>query len=280
MSDPRPIGVFDSGVGGLTVAAALKARLPGERILYLGDTARLPYGTKSPETVARYTRANIDFLAGREVKAIVVACNTASALALDRLETELPVWGVIEPGAGRAAEVSRGRIGVIATESTIASDAYARAIHRLAPGNEVVSVACPLFVPLVEEGWFDDPVTETVARRYLASLLERRIDTLVLGCTHYPLLVPLLSRIVGPDVTLVDSAAAVSELVAASLAEAGLVSDAPPGNGDHYCVTDLSGRFTRIAGQIVGERVTLELVDVGTNRERSTGALAHSGGRS
>ena len=278
MSDRRPIGIFDSGVGGLTVAAALKARLPGERILYLGDTARLPYGTKSADTVGRYTRTNIDFLAGRGVKAIVVACNTASALALDRPATELPVWGVIEPGALRAAERSRGRVGVLATESTIASGAYAQAIHRLRPDIQVTSVACPLFVPLVEEGWLDDPVTEAVARRYLEPLVAAGVDTLVLGCTHYPLLSRLLERIVGPGVALVDSAAAVSEVVASGLAAARLQSDERPetieaenrsadGRGDHFCVTDISPRFSRIARGIIGREVRLELVDVGTVRD-------------
>ena len=168
-----PIGVFDSGVGGLTVVAALRRRLPGESILYLGDTARLPYGSKSEETVTRYTSKNVDFLLERGVKAVVVACNTASALALPHLDGHLPVptWGVIEPGAEKAAAVSRGRVGVIATEATVRSDAYARALARARPDLEVSSRACPLFVPLVEEGWHDDPVTQEIAERYLAPLL-------------------------------------------------------------------------------------------------------------
>ncbi|MES1243538.1 MAG: glutamate racemase, partial [Acidobacteriota bacterium] len=199
------IGVFDSGVGGLTVVTALRRRLPRESILYLGDTARLPYGSKSPDTVTRYTRKNIDFLTERGVKAVVVACNTASALALPNLDPHVPTWGVIEPGARKAAEVSRGRVGVIATEATVRSDAYPKALRQLRPDLEILSRPCPLFVPLVEEGWHDDPITEQIAERYLRPLLDAGVDTLVLGCTHYPLLVPVLRRVAGPDVTLVDS---------------------------------------------------------------------------
>jgi glutamate racemase len=256
------IGVFDSGVGGLTVVSALRRRLPRESILYLGDTARLPYGSKSPETVTRYTRRNIEFLAERGVKAVVVACNTASALALPHLDPHVPTWGVIEPGARKAAEVSRGRVGVIATEGTIRSDAYARAIRRLRPDLEILSQACPLLVPLVEEGWHDDPVTEEVAQRYLAPLLAAGIDTLVLGCTHYPLLKPVLQRVAGPDVTLVDSAESVAEVVAAGLAERGLeAGDRPPEH--HLCVTDAGESFHRLAGLILGDpNVPLEWVEV------------------
>ena len=197
-----PIGVFDSGVGGLTVVAALRRRLPAESILYLGDTARLPYGIKTAETVRRYTRRNVDFLVKRHVRTVVVACNTASAVALDGLDTGVPLWGVVEPGARRAAELSTGRVGVIGTESTILSDAYPRALRRLRPELEIASRACPLFVPLVEEGWHEDEITEQIARRYLEPLLEQGIDTLVLGCTHYPLLAPLIRRVAGEGVQL------------------------------------------------------------------------------
>ena len=263
----KPIGVFDSGVGGLTVVAALQRRLPDESIIYLGDTARLPYGTKSPATVERYTRRNIDFLVERGVKAIVVACNTASALALGSIETPLPTWGVIDPGAAEAVRRTAGRIGIVATESTVNSGAYSAALLRLRPGLEVTAVACPLFVPLVEEGWLTDPVTVAVAERYLQPLVERRIDTLVLGCTHYPLLAPVLQRIVGPDVTLVDSAAAVAATVAEGLADLGLA--AAPGPVEHHlCVTDAARHFARLAATILDprgerpERAALELVDV------------------
>jgi len=256
------IGVFDSGVGGLTVVSALRRRLPGESILYLGDTARLPYGSKSPDTVTRYTRRNIEFLTGRGVKAVVVACNTASALALPNLDMhELPTWGVIEPGAIKAAQVSRGRVGVIATEATVRSDAYPRALRALRPDLEIVSQACPLFVPLVEEGWHDDPITEEVARRYLRPLLEAGVDTLVLGCTHYPLLVPVLQRVAGPDVTLVDSAEAVAEMVAAGLADRHL--EATEAATHHFCVTDSGETFQRIARRILQDPgVGLEWVEV------------------
>jgi glutamate racemase len=259
------IGVFDSGVGGLTVAAALRRRLPGESILYLGDTARLPYGSKSPETVTRYTLRNIEFLAERGVKAVVVACNTASALALPMLDAALhlkvPTWGVIEPGARKAAELSRGRIGILATEATVRSDAYPRALRALRPELDIRSQACPLFVPLVEEGWHDDPVTEQVAERYLRPLLDAGVDTLVLGCTHYPLLVPVLRRVAGPDVTLVDSAAAVAEVVARDLA-AGAMAAATHEPEHHVCVTDAGDKFRELAGRILGEDVTLEWVEV------------------
>lgn len=288
MTDRRPIGVFDSGVGGLTVAAALMRRLPAEEILYLGDTARLPYGTKSAQTVRRYTRRNVDFLVRRGVKAVVVACNTASALALENgeyedageaLPDEVPVWGVIEPGAAQAVRATRnGRVGVVATESTVRSDAYARAVRRRgeAEGLEVTveSRACPLFVPLVEEGWIDDPVTRQVAERYLAPLMDSGIDTLVLGCTHYPVLRGVLQDLLGDDVTLVDSAESVAAVVADELAARGLLAT-PPGEPaarlprHHLCVTDVETRFERIARRLLHhehspleDRVTLELVEV------------------
>jgi glutamate racemase len=255
------IGVFDSGVGGLTVVSALRRRLPGESILYLGDTARLPYGSKSPETVTRYTRRNIEFLTERGVKAVVVACNTASALALPHLDPHVPTWGVIEPGARKAAAVSRGRVGVIATEATVRSDAYPRALRALRPDLEILSQACPLFVPLVEEGWHDDPITEEVAGRYLRPLLEAGVDTLVLGCTHYPLLKPVLHRVAGPDVTLVDSAEVVAEMVAKGIEAGGLTATHPPEH--HFCVTDAGAGFRKLASRILGEEeVSLEWVEV------------------
>jgi len=260
------IGVFDSGVGGLTVVSALRRRLPRESILYLGDTARLPYGSKSPETVAGYTRKNIHFLAERGVKAVVVACNTASALALgqiDQPDRSVPIWGVIEPGARKAAEVSRGRVGVIATEATVRSGAYPRALRSLRPELEVLSLACPLFVPLVEEGWHDDPITEEIAGRYLTPLLAQGIDTLVLGCTHYPLLKPVLARIAGPEVALVDSAEAVAETVAAGLAEAGLAAGDGHVATARLCVTDAGETFRRVAARILEDPdLPLEWVEV------------------
>ena len=258
-----PIGVFDSGVGGLTVVGALRARLPRESILYLGDTARLPYGTKSEATVTEYTRRNLEFLHQRGVKAVVIACNTASALALPHLQSSRPLWGVVEPGAARAALQSDGRVGVIATEATVISDAYGKALRALRPELEIWSVPCPLFVPLVEEGWHDDPVTASVAERYLAPLRAQGVDTVVLGCTHYPLLLPVLTRVLGPEVELVDSGAAIAERVAEDLTRAGLArqSSAPPEH--HFCVTDAAERFGRLARRILSsDRVSLEHVDV------------------
>ncbi|HEX4956319.1 MAG TPA: glutamate racemase [Thermoanaerobaculia bacterium] len=258
----RPIGVFDSGVGGLTVVAALARHLPKESLLYLGDTARLPYGTKSPATVRRYTERNVEFLVERGVKAVVVACNTASALALPDLALPVPTWGVIEPGAAAAAARSAGRVGVIATESTVASDAYGRALRALRPELTVLSQACPLFVPLVEEGWHDDPVTEEVALRYLSPLIEREIDTLVLGCTHYPLLAGVLARVAGPRVALVDSAESTAERVARELGGLGLARRRGKPE-HHFCVTDAAERFHRLAHLILGDRPErLELVEV------------------
>jgi glutamate racemase len=257
------IGVFDSGVGGLTVVAALRRRLPHESILYLGDTARLPYGSKSAATVTRYTQRNIAFLVEHQVKAVVVACNTASAVALPDLALSVPTWGVVEPGAERAAALSRGRVGIIATAATVRSGAYAAALLRRRPDLAIASRACPLFVPLVEEGWHDDPVTEQVAARYLQPLLAGGVDTLVLGCTHYPLLLPVLERIAGPDVALIDSAEAVAAAVAAGLAERGLA--APPGHVPtlRLCVTDASESFQTLARSILAAPdLCLEWVEV------------------
>jgi glutamate racemase len=258
-----PIGVFDSGVGGLTVVAALQRLLPHEPILYLGDTARLPYGTKSPQTVLAYSRKNVGFLVERGVKAVVVACNTASAVTAGAIDPPVPLWGVLQPGAQRAARLSRGRVGVIATESTVASDAYGKELRRLRPELEVISLACPLFVPLVEEGWHDDPVAREVARRYLEPLRDSGIDTLVLGCTHYPLLRGVIAELMGDGVELVDSAEAVAEVVATELDRRGLLADGEGAPEHHFCVTDVGDRFAKIGALFLGaERLSLEWVDV------------------
>jgi glutamate racemase len=258
----KPIGVFDSGVGGLTVVEALRQALPGESILYLGDTARLPYGTKSARTVTRYTQRNVDFLLERGVKAIVVACNTASALAMDELESNVPTWGVIEPGAQAAAAVSSGRVGIVATESTVESGAYPAALARYRPDLETLSQACPLFVPLVEEGWHEDPLARLVGERYLAPLIDSGIDTLILGCTHYPLLSSMIADLMGPDVHLVDSARAVAERVAQEMQALELVVEGGTLE-HHFCVTDSAARFRRLAERILGDNaVSLELVEL------------------
>lgn len=204
-----PIGVFDSGVGGLTVAREIMRNLPNEKIVYFGDTARVPYGSKSRHTVLRYSRQIVRFLQTQKVKAIVIACNTASALALDTIEKEIdiPIIGVVKPGASMAVKATRNnRIGVIATQSTIKSNLYPTLIQESHPEITVYGKACPLFVPLVEEGWTKDPVTEEIAGRYLQELMEKDIDTLILGCTHYPLLRHLLQGVVGDHVTLVNPA--------------------------------------------------------------------------
>jgi len=216
----QPIGVFDSGLGGLTVAAALRQRLPRESILYFGDTARVPYGTKSNETIRRFTREIARFLAGQGVKMMIAACNTCSATALDcvALEFQGPALGVIEPGAETAASFSsKGRIGVIGTTATINSGAYEKALRARLPEARVFSTACPLFAPLVEERMENHPATRLIAREYLQPLLDQEIDTLILGCTHYPLLKKLLQEVVGPKVQIVDSAECTAEAAARML---------------------------------------------------------------
>ena len=203
------VGVFDSGVGGLTVAREIMRQIPNEKIVYFGDTARVPYGSKSQDTVTRYSRQIVRFLRTQDVKAIVVACNTASAYALDSLEKEIdiPIIGVVKPGARVAAEVTRnGKIGVIGTEGTIGSQIYTDFIHNINPDAKVTGKACPLFVPLVEEGLLQDPVTDEIASRYLTELIDIGIDTLILGCTHYPLLRSTVGRIMVEEVTLVNPA--------------------------------------------------------------------------
>ena len=255
----RPIGVFDSGVGGLTVAAAMRELLPAENIIYLGDTARVPYGGKSQSTIERYSIELTGLLLAEQAKAIVVACNTASALAVPRLQElfKVPVLGVIEPGARAAVSATRnGHIGVIGTRATVYSKAYERAIHALAPDARVTSRACPMLVPLIEEGWLDDPITEQTIARYLSDLIHAGIDTLVLGCTHYPLLKTALQRFVGDEITLVDSAqncaATVQELLASDAVE-----EAPAGHLGklQVALTDKSDGFLRVAETALGLQV-------------------------
>ncbi len=220
--------MFDSGLGGLTVANALMRRLPSESLLYFGDTARVPYGPKSPETVRRYALQIGEWLVGEGVKCIVVACNTATAHALGALQSALavPVIGVVEPGARAAVRASRaGPIGVIGTSGTIASGAYTRAIQQQSPNARVLGAPCPLFVPLVEEGWIDHPAARLIAHEYLAPMREARIDTLVLGCTHYPLLASVIAAEMGPEVSLIDSAEETACEVERILAPRGLLHD-------------------------------------------------------
>ena len=261
----RAIGVFDSGIGGLTVMAALKRRLPNERILYLGDTARVPYGTKSPLTIQRYSLQVADFLLERSVKILVVACNTASAWAIDKLQAHspVPVFDVIKPGCRRAAEASRsGKIGVIGTSATIRSEAYPSCIRKLRPDANISSRACPLFVPLAEEGWLDKPVTNMVIEEYLQPLAEEGIDTLVLGCTHYPLLAPAIGRFMGPAVELISSSEATAEVVEKELKERNLLRELPA-ERDAIFLTDHSATFHEAMTYFLnGEPASVELVDI------------------
>lgn len=252
----RPLGIFDSGLGGLTVVRAFHRVLPQEDIIYLGDTARVPYGTKSPETVIRFACEDAQFLERQKVKCIVVACNTASAWALNALEDQFqaPVFGVIQPGARAAVEKTRNRrVGVIATAATIRSRAYQVAIAELNPKVKVYAKACPLLVPLIEEGWTTHRITAEVLRVYLAPLLRENIDTLILGCTHYPLLKNLIRRVAGPRVVLVDSAESCAELVSRRLAEDGWlhVNRHHPGRIYPY-VTDAPEQFEAMADRFLG----------------------------
>lgn len=262
VSERRPIGVFDSGIGGLTVMHALMERLPHESLIYFGDTARVPYGPKSGETVTRFSCENVSLLIERGVKAVVVACNTATAHALPALRErfDLPIVGVVGPGARAGAAASgSGRVGVIGTYGTIASRAYEKALFAVDPALVVVSRACPLFVPLAEEGMTDHPAARLIAAEYLHPFKADGIDTLILGCTHYPLLKPIIAEAVGDDVRLIDSAEETAREVAALLEERGLASGG--GTPEHrFLVSDLPEQFLRIGQRFLGGRI--ERVDV------------------
>ena len=259
-----PIGVFDSGLGGLTVAHAIMRQLPAESLIYFGDTARVPYGPKSPDTVRRYSREISGFLIEQGVKAIVVACNTATAHALPVLRDELPVpvIGVVEPGARAAVRATRtGHIGVIGTAGTIRSQAYDRAIHAEAPDARVTALACPLFVPLVEEGWTNHDAAHLIAEEYLAPFVKDRIDTLVLGCTHYPLLKPLIGEIIGRSVRLIDSAEETAADTSRMLASNDLA--ATDGEGEYrFIASDDPQQFLTLGRRFLGSAI--ERVEVRT----------------
>jgi glutamate racemase len=262
MDTDAPIGIFDSGLGGLTVTRAIFDRLPQEHLLYLGDTARVPYGTRSPETILRYARGCAGHLTRRGIKLLVVACNTVSAVALEMLRVELdfPVLGVIEPGAAAAVAASRsGRIGVIATGGTVLSGAYPRAVASLESRAEVFARPAPLLVPLAEEGWTTGEVPRLVIDRYMAELASFGVDTVVLGCTHYPLFRPLLDEraraLCGPETRVVDSAEATARELACLLEERGLARKGQgPGDLTMY-VTDMPGRFGEVAARFLGRPV-------------------------
>ncbi|HEY6871365.1 MAG TPA: glutamate racemase [Geobacteraceae bacterium] len=254
----KAIGIFDSGVGGLTVLKEIARALPQEDTIYFGDTARFPYGTKSPETIVRYSLEIASFLVKRDIKLLVVACNTASAVSLEALQAHLsiPVVGVIEPGARRAVSATRsGKVGVIGTEGTIRSSAYAKAIKRLNPDVEVITRACPLFVPLAEEGWVDNEVARLTARIYLQGLREEGVDTLVLGCTHYPILKGIVAEVMGEGVRLVDSGEETARTVAEILRGKGLLRPSTEKGNHHYYVTDVPAGFVRVGNRLLGGRL-------------------------
>ncbi|HEX9023353.1 MAG TPA: glutamate racemase [Geobacteraceae bacterium] len=254
----RSVGIFDSGVGGLTVLKEVVRALPQEDTVYLGDTARFPYGTKSPETVTRYALQVASFLAGRDIKLLVVACNTASAVSLETLKQHfsIPIIGVIEPGARRAAAATRsGKVGVIGTSATIQSSAYSKAIKRMNREIEVVTRACPLFVPLAEEGWWDNEVARLTARTYLCGLREEGVDTLVLGCTHYPLLKGIIAETLGDGVQLVDSAEEIARTVAETLRAQDLLRPSSEKGNHHYFVTDVPAGFIKVGNRFLGGRL-------------------------
>jgi glutamate racemase len=257
MDRDAAIGIFDSGVGGLTVLHAVLRALPHEHLIYLGDTGRYPYGSRSAEIVTRYALESADFLVERRLKLLVIACNTATAAALEALRAHVPVpvIGVVDPGARAAVRATgNGRVGVIGTEAVIGSGAYTRALRAQRPALEIFTRACPLFVPLAEEGWTEGAVARTVAETYLASLARSGIDTLILGCTHYPLLKPLIAEVMGPDVTLVDSAEETAREVTARLEANGGGRPTGPGSTSFF-VTDAPDRFVRIGQRFLGARV-------------------------
>lgn len=267
-----PIGVFDSGVGGLTVLRALRAQLPYERFIYLGDTARLPYGTKSSASIRRYSLQAAQLLVARGIKCLVVACNTASAVALDVLREHfapLPVLGVVEPGAAAGSVASRsGVIAVIATESTVQGGAYQQALARLRPDVKVVAKACPLFVSLAEEGWTDGPIVQAIAHKYLDNLFRALAapDTLVLGCTHFPVLIEALQCTVGPEVAIVDSAATTAVALEQVLRERNLQSSSMQSAEPQFLATDGSARFARVGSVFLGRAIhpdAVEIIDLG-----------------
>ena len=278
-----PIGIFDSGVGGLTVYRALHERLPNEHFIYLGDTARVPYGTKSLGTVERYAIENAKFLESRGIKLLAVACNTASALALPAIRTSVNVQviGVIEPGAAAAVAVAAGKpIGVIATEATVQSAAYSQAIAKLDPAAQVIEQACPLFVSLAEEGWAETSVAETVAAEYLHRFRAANLGALVLGCTHYPILNSVINRTLGGEVPLIDSGEATAIKVQSLLESQGLARSGVASQNrerqlcddlDHFYVTDAASRFAKVAERFLGAAPSvLEAVEVWGNDELRT----------
>ncbi|MDR7857575.1 glutamate racemase [Tissierella sp.] len=256
--DNRPIAVFDSGIGGLTVLNEIMEQLPGEDIIYFGDTARIPYGTRSKETVIKYVKESFKFLMTKGIKAIVIACNTASALAMEEAKEEfdIPIIGVVEPGAFAAAACTKNRtIGVIGTEGTINSDSYQKKIRKLLPSSEIIGVSCPLFVQIVEEGWENSDVAYLAAQKYLLELKEHNIDTLVLGCTHYPALRYTIGKVMGDKVTLVNPAYETAKLTKNILKEQGLLNEKLEDGIYKYYVSDDPEKFKRIGGNMIRKQI-------------------------
>lgn len=256
--DRRPVGIFDSGIGGLTVVKEVMKILPNEDIYYFGDTARVPYGNKSPETVTKFSFQNTKFLISKDVKAIVIACNTASAFSLGavRENFKLPVLGVIDPGARAAVRETRsGKIGIIGTEGTISSKAYERAIKGLMQDAEILAYPCPLFVPLVEEGWAGSRVSYLVAEEYLAPLKKAGVDTLVMGCTHYPLLKRVVGDVMGPDVKLINPAEETAMDLKGILSGYGLQNDNREISKYEYYVSDNADKFSRVGSNFLSKEV-------------------------
>jgi glutamate racemase len=263
----RPVGVFDSGIGGLTVLKEIINALPDEGTIYLGDTARVPYGIRSAETVIRYSFENAKFLFSKEVKLLVIACNTASSVSLDAIKrsTPIPVIGVIDPGAKAAVRATKNRkIGVVGTEATVKSDSYAKAIKAIDGSIEVFGISCPLFVPLVEEGWSEGDIVTLVANRYLEGMKDKGIDTLVLGCTHYPLLKKVIAGVMGDGVKLIDSAVETSKEIKAVLEASGL--NTGPGGTPlrEFYVTDSPERFLKVGENFLGQKIEhIKKIEVG-----------------
>jgi len=254
----KPIGVFDSGIGGLTVLKEIFRELPYESAIYLGDTARVPYGIRSPETVTRYSSENVRFLVSQDIKALVIACNTASSVSLEAIRdmVSIPVAGVIEPGAKTAAASTKNkRIGVIGTSATIKSGSYTKAIKALDPGIEVFGLPCPLFVPLVEEGWTEGRIALMIAEKYLENIKDKGIDTLVLGCTHYPLLKKVISEAMGQGVNLIDSAIETANEIKRILGAASLLKDSKTDTFREFYVTDFPDRFQEVGENFLCEKI-------------------------
>lgn len=264
--DNRPIAVFDSGIGGLTVFKEIVEQLPGEDIVYFGDTARIPYGTRSKETVIKYVMQSINFLMTKDIKAIVIGCNTASALALyeAQMEFDIPIVGVIDPGARAAVNSSTNNtIGIIGTEGTINSNSYQEAIRSMQPTAEIIGVACPLFVPIVEEGWENSDLADIAAKKYLLELKEHNIDTLILGCTHYPALRYTLSKIMGDGVELVNPAYETAKLIKNVLKEKLILNEKIDNGIYRYYVSDDPDKFKRVGGNIIRRQISIvEKVDI------------------